>query len=63
MAIEAGRTSSLKSASKKERELKRLECSITYSLKEGSVGRDRLKGRASLVSHDAKDSFLECEGN
>lgn len=48
VAIEVGRSSALKLASKKERELRRLECSINYDTKEGSIGRDRLKGRESL---------------
>ncbi|KAG6637056.1 hypothetical protein CIPAW_11G154000 [Carya illinoinensis] len=34
-----------KSATKRDRELKRLTCSIKYDVKEGSGGRDRSKGR------------------
>lgn len=45
--IESGCSSVLKSNSKKERELRRLECSINYDIKKGSGGRDRLKGRRS----------------
>ena len=45
VAMEAGRSTIMKSAVKKERELKRLQCSINYDNKEGASGRDRTKGR------------------
>lgn len=53
VAIEARWSTALKSAVKKDRELKRLKCSINYDNKEGSVGRDRLNGRAFYSSHEA----------
>ncbi|KAF5449121.1 hypothetical protein F2P56_029600 [Juglans regia] len=45
IALEASHS---KSASKQDRELRRLTCSINYDAKEGSGGRDRLKGRGNL---------------
>ncbi|XP_040989014.1 uncharacterized protein LOC121236643 [Juglans microcarpa x Juglans regia] len=41
IAIEAGQPALAKSAAKKERELKRLECSITYKSKDESVWREK----------------------
>lgn len=52
VAIEPGPLLALKSTSNKERGLRRLKCSINYDTKEGSVGRDMLKGRASHFSHE-----------
>ncbi|KAF5451553.1 hypothetical protein F2P56_026652 [Juglans regia] len=45
VAMEANRSTVMKSAVKKDRELKRLQCSINYDNKEGTSGRDRAKGR------------------
>ncbi|XP_035543339.1 uncharacterized protein LOC118347632 [Juglans regia] len=50
VAIEASRS---KSASKQDRELKRLTCSINYDVKEGSSGRVRSKGRGKLSFNEA----------
>ncbi|KAF5443230.1 hypothetical protein F2P56_035805 [Juglans regia] len=50
IAIEASHS---KSATKRDRELKRLTCSINYDVKEGSGGRDRSKGRGNIVSYEA----------
>lgn len=47
VAIKLGRSSALKSTSKKEREIRRFKCSINYVIKEGSGGRDKFKARAS----------------
>ncbi|KAF5472286.1 hypothetical protein F2P56_009019 [Juglans regia] len=49
IAIEESR---LKSATKRERELKRLQCSINYEGKEGSCSRDRTKGRGMNIVHE-----------
>ncbi|KAF5471359.1 hypothetical protein F2P56_011801 [Juglans regia] len=38
-----------KSASKRNRELKKLTCSINYDVKDGSSGRDRSRGRGNIV--------------
>lgn len=50
IAIEAGQPSLARFASKKERELKRLSCSINYDSTEGSVykGKDKLRVVVSL---------------
>ncbi|XP_040988756.1 uncharacterized protein LOC121236396 [Juglans microcarpa x Juglans regia] len=53
IAMEAGRPTAMKSAVRKERELKRLECSINYDNKEGTSGRDRSKGRDSIFVNEA----------
>lgn len=44
--IEAGHPAMARSAAKKERELKRLECSINYNSKGGSAFRDKGNVRA-----------------
>lgn len=53
VAIEAGRSTAMKSVVKKDMELKRLKSSINYDNKKGSVGMDRLKGRGSWSSNEA----------
>lgn len=50
IAIESGHSLALKSASKKERELRRLECSINYDIKRGAVGEIDSKGGRSFFS-------------
>lgn len=47
IAIEAGQPSLVRSASKNERELKRLSCSINYNVTEGSAYRGKGKERAA----------------
>lgn len=42
----------LKSAVKRDKELKRLKSSINYDNKEGSVGRERLKGKGILFFNE-----------
>lgn len=53
VAIEVARSNAVKSTMKRDRELKHLKSSINYDNKEGSVGRDRLKGRRSWTSNEA----------
>lgn len=55
-------TSHSKSTTKRDRELKRLTCSINYDVKEGSGGMDKSKGRGNIVSYEAQDSIMECTG-
>lgn len=50
VALEASHS---KSASKRDRELKKLTCSINYDVKEGSGGRDRSRGRGNIVFYEA----------
>lgn len=53
ITVEAGRFMALKSAIKWDRELNRLQSSINYDNNEGSLGRDRLKGRGAWSSYEA----------
>ncbi|KAG6712711.1 hypothetical protein I3842_05G115900 [Carya illinoinensis] len=48
IAIRAGQPSHAKSVGKKERELRRLTCSINYGTREGSASRGRTKDRVNL---------------
>lgn len=59
--IKSNCSSTTKSASKRDRELKRLTCSINYDLKEGSVSRGRSKGRGIFFFffYEAKDLIME----
>lgn len=49
IAIESSRSLSTKVASKRDRELKRLTCSINSNMKECNVGRGRSKGRVTSL--------------
>lgn len=53
VAMEVGRSTAMKSAVRKERELKRLECSINYDNKKGTLGRDRAKGGDTIFVNEA----------
>lgn len=53
IAIETKRSIDVKSAIKRDRELKRLKRSINYDFKEEIVGRDRSKGREFLFCNKA----------
>ncbi|XP_040996360.1 uncharacterized protein LOC121242550 [Juglans microcarpa x Juglans regia] len=53
VAMEAGRSTVMKSAVRKERELKRLQYYINYDNKEGTSGRDRAKGRDTSFVNEA----------
>lgn len=53
VAIEAGRSTAEKSTVRRERELRRLHCSINYDNKEGTSGRDRVKGREAIPIYEA----------
>ena len=51
------------SASKRNREVKNLKCSINYDNRgEGQSSHGKRKGRAVMLYHEAKNPILECEG-
>ncbi|KAF5447539.1 hypothetical protein F2P56_033088 [Juglans regia] len=54
VAIEVGHSMAMKSTVRNERELKRLQCPINYDNKEGTLRRDRLKGRDFTFVNEPK---------
>ncbi|KAG6703730.1 hypothetical protein I3842_07G100400 [Carya illinoinensis] len=62
IAIKVGQFALARSTSKKERELKRLECIINYKSRKGVPSKTKARRGLSTVSHESQDHFLECLG-